>query len=120
MNYGSAQGDRVELGIRTTNCLLKAIGLGRRMGAGVARRAPGAAALARRCYFRSRWVAASSRQLRQIVPSARFMNRTTDCDAANEEGDGSQDKERHDDLDPLCEGAVRQPAQRRVKSNANV
>ncbi len=45
-------------------------------------------------------------RLRQIVPSGRLMNRTTDCDTANDEGDRSQDKERHDDLDPLCETEI--------------
>jgi hypothetical protein len=37
------------------------------------------------------------------------MDRTTDCDAARDEGNRSQDKERHEDLEPLCEAEIEVP-----------
>jgi hypothetical protein len=38
--------------------------------------------------------------------SGRFKQRPTNCDATSHEGNRSQDKERHDDLDPLCEAEI--------------
>jgi hypothetical protein len=177
MNYGSAQGDRVELAIRTTNCLPKAIGLGRRMGTRVARGAPGGAALGRWLGGSKLEATAADRapwpceQLRPITPSAegapdrdcdgvracchrsveladasgtqsgscwgsegtrfggaertaadararadrgvrvdwwhgRFKKRPDKCDATRDEGNRSQDEERHNHLDPLCEAEI--------------
>jgi len=34
------------------------------------------------------------------------VDRTTDCDAARDEGNRSQDKERHEDFEPLCEAEI--------------
>ncbi len=58
-----------------------------------------------------------------------FEERPNHCDAASDESNRSQDKQRHNDLDPLCEAEIKvvriakhvidEPAEREPDGKAN-